>query len=95
MRDRRTLIEAADANERGGKFNRAKKLGAKKWERHSSANFAALDHFPVLNLPVESQQTDDATPSERRSSIDIRNVAKHRGFACVFDERLRSPGPRR
>jgi hypothetical protein len=80
------LIEGDDANERGGQFKRTKKLGAKKWERHSSANFAALDHFPVLNLPVESQQTDDATPSERRSSIDVRNVAEQRGVACVFDE---------
>jgi hypothetical protein len=48
-----------------------------------SANFAALGHFPVLNLPVESQQADDATPSERRSSVDVRHVAQ-RGELRAF-----------
>jgi hypothetical protein len=54
MLDRRTLIEATDdANERGGQFKREKN-GGKKWERHSSANFAALGHFPA-----KSQQADE------------------------------------
>ncbi len=61
MRDRRRLIETGDANERGAKFKRAKKSGAKKCERHASPNSAPLGHFSAINLSARSKESDDAT----------------------------------
>jgi hypothetical protein len=80
MRDRRRLIEPDDANERGAKLKRAGKLG----QENEPAMQAQIP--PPGHLPVESHQADDATPSERRSCIDVRNLAEQRGVACVFDE---------
>ena len=61
MWDRRRLIEAADANEPGAKFKRAKKTGAKNGNAIQVPILLPWAIFLSSNLPVESQQADDAT----------------------------------
>jgi len=72
----------------------AEKLMAERWPRAAKTAPAWNDHFPAINFSARSQQADDATRSERRSSADVRHLAHRRGAASVFDERPPSPGRR-
>ena len=86
------LIEADDANEQCGRFKLAGKLGQEN--DHSmqvpippSPGYFSAINVPVVNLPAESQQADDATPSGPRSCVDVRRVAQWQATASVSNER--------
>jgi hypothetical protein len=65
MRDRSKVIEPGQANERRAKFKRAGKLGQENDHSMQVPILPAWAIFLSSNLRVESQQVDDATPSER------------------------------
>jgi hypothetical protein len=65
MRDQRRLIEAADANEPGGMFKRAGKLGQENEQAMQVTNSAALGDFSAIHLSARSEPSDDATLPDR------------------------------
>jgi hypothetical protein len=77
------------ANERRAKFKRAGKLGQENDHSMQVPILPAEAIFLSSNLPVESQQADDATPFEPRCCVDVRPVAHRRRAACASDERQR------